>query len=232
MYFSGLQKLSMVDFTDKMCATIFTAGCNFRCPFCHNAALVLPEYLKESEKITEEEIFTFLDTRKKILDGICITGGEPLMHPDLKNFVKKVKEYGYAVKLDTNGSFPDRLKEILEEGNIDYVAMDIKNSPLKYSETVGLQSFDLESICQSIDIIRSSGVDYEFRTTVMKEFHTLEDFMSIGKWLEGSNKYYLQKYRDESVQIVGGFSSYSNDELLEFADKIRGFFNFVQVRGI
>ncbi|MGN1117523.1 MAG: anaerobic ribonucleoside-triphosphate reductase activating protein, partial [Acutalibacteraceae bacterium] len=161
----GLQKMTLLDFPGKVACTLFTGGCNFRCPFCHNARLVTE--LDKDEVYSEEEIFEYLRKRVGILDGVCITGGEPLMNADIADFITKVRELGYAVKLDTNGSYPETLKNLIDRGLVDYIAMDIKNTPEKYAQTIGVKKFDFTPIKKSIEIIMQSGVPYEFRTTVV-----------------------------------------------------------------
>lgn len=186
----GIQKLSLVDWPGRAVATLFTGGCNFDCPFCQNASLVenLPH------PYTEEEIFSYLEARKKLLDGVCISGGEPLMHRDIASFIERVRALGYAVKLDTNGSFPSRLEELVASGLIDYVAMDIKNTPEKYRLTAGCD-VDTEAVFRSADMLIASGIDHEFRTTVSETYHTPEDIEKIAERLKGSEKYFLQPFR-------------------------------------
>lgn len=192
MLFAGFQKLTLLDFPGKVACILFTKGCNFRCPFCHNGSLVRAD---ETEMITDTEILTFLKKRQGILEGVCITGGEPLLHNGLKDFIKEVKNLGYSVKLDTNGSFPDKLKELVEEGLVDYVAMDIKNSFEKYSLTCGVET-DLDNVKKSINYLMSDPVDYEFRTTLVKELHTFEDMDRIGEMIKGAKRYFLQNFKD------------------------------------
>lgn len=211
MKIGGLQKLTLLDYPGKMACIIFTAGCNFRCPFCHNASLVT----HIEEEISESEVLAFLEKRKKILDGVVITGGEPLLY-DLEPFIRAIKEKGYLVKLDTNGSFPDRLKALVKKGLIDYVAMDIKNSPDKYALTAGA-SVDLEKIKESVEFLKSDAVDYEFRTTVVKPFFEKSDFTAIGEWIKGAKRYFIQSFTD-SGDLVGAqqMSAYDKDEENEF----------------
>jgi pyruvate formate lyase activating enzyme len=217
MIVNGLQKLSLLDYPTKTAATIFFAGCNFRCPFCHNGDLVLNS--EKADKIDDEEIMEFLKTRVGLLDGICITGGEPLLKNDLMPFISKVKEMGFLVKLDTNGSFPMRLKELLGSGMIDYVAMDVKNSKDKYGLTSGIpkimQTDIINKIEASIKLLTDSSVDYEFRTTVTKELHDLNDMEEIGKWIQGSKKYVIQNFMDSEKTIAKGFSSQDEEWILE-----------------
>ena len=231
MRICGLQKLAMVDFPEKLAATVFTGGCNLRCPFCHNALLV--NRLEENpETHSTEEVLAFLKKRKGFLDGVVLSGGEPLLAAGAAEFLAAVKGLGFAVKLDTNGCYPDRLKEILDQGLVDYVAMDIKNSREKYAETVGIPGFDITPIEQSVRLLQSSGVDFEFRTTVVKEFHTAQDFVSIGQWLAGSPRYFLQQFVDSGYLVGTGCTAVEPLELQAFADLARPFFNLVEVRGL
>ena len=179
----GLQKLSLLDFPGKVAATVFTGGCDLRCPFCHNALLVTR--LAETPEIPEQEVLDFLASRRGLLDGVVLTGGEPLLQPDAADFLRKVRELGFAVKLDTNGCDPARLAEILDRGLVDYVAMDVKNAPARYAETVGVPDFDLAPVEESIRLLRKSTVDYEFRTTLVRELHRPEDLDAIAAWLAG-----------------------------------------------
>lgn len=200
MKFNGFQKMTLLDYPGKVACTLFTAGCNFRCPFCHNALLVTQ--IDNREIYDEDLILDFLDKRKGLLDGVCVTGGEPLLNPEIENFLFKVKEKGYKIKVDSNGSFPDRLKSIVNNGLADYIAMDIKNCKEKYAMTVGLDSFDLSNIEKSVDFLISSGTDFEFRTTVVKEFHTVDDIRKISEWICGAKRYFLQNFVD-SGSLIG-----------------------------
>ncbi|MBR5140400.1 MAG: anaerobic ribonucleoside-triphosphate reductase activating protein [Clostridia bacterium] len=217
MYISGLQKLTLLDFPGRLAATVFLGGCNFRCPFCHNASLVLSP--SKCEKISEEEFFSFLNSRKGKLGGVCITGGEPTLYPDLKEFIKKIKDAGFAVKLDTNGTNPDLLSSLISERLVDYVAMDIKNSIERYEATVGT-ALDIEKVKKSVDILLSGKVDYEFRTTVVKELHRIEDFVSVSNWISGAKRYFLQTFEDSGDLIGSGFSSYSREETEDILNAI------------
>ncbi len=209
MIFGGFQKLTLLDFPGVVACTLFTKGCNFRCPFCHNAPLV--NKLTESADISDEEVLSFLKKRQGVLEGVCITGGEPLMHLELEAFIKEVRSLGYKVKLDTNGSFPDRLKHLVKEGLIDYVAMDIKNCKEKYAETAGCSRLDIADIEQSVEFLLTGSVDYEFRTTVVKELHDIQDIENIGQWIKGTPRYFLQGFIDSGNLIVSGFSSHSKE---------------------
>ena len=190
MRIAGLQKLTLLDFPGKTAATVFTPGCNFRCPFCHNAALVTGEAERDgaaadSSALSIDELFAFLGKRQGLLDGVCITGGEPLLQPGIDEFCTRVHELGFAVKLDTNGSFPGRLRALVEEGLVDYVATDVKNAPERYAETVGVPAFDLAPVQESLDFLRSGAVPYEVRTTVVRELHTADDLRALAAWIEG-----------------------------------------------
>ena len=209
MYISGLQKLTLLDFPGRLATTVFLGGCNFRCPFCHNATLVLAP--AKCENISEDKFFEFLKSRRGKLSGVCVTGGEPTLYPDLKSFIKKIKDMGFAVKLDTNGTSPDLLSELINEGLVDYVAMDIKNSPEKYPLTVGVNC-DMKKIGRSVALLLEDKVDYEFRTTVVKELHTAEDFVAISEWICGAKRYFLQTFEDSGDLIGQGFSAYSREE--------------------
>jgi pyruvate formate lyase activating enzyme len=197
MLLGGLQKMTLIDYPGKISATVFTVGCNFRCSFCHNPELVLSSQFMVSpgDNTLEKEFFEFLKTRQGKLDGVCITGGEPTLQPDLIEFIVKIKKLGFAVKLDSNGTRPDILRELFEKKLVDYVAMDIKASLDNYQKVCGTK-VDLERIKLSVDLIRNSGVDYEFRTTIVPGLHTVEEFKDVAEWLAGSRKYILQKYED------------------------------------
>jgi len=194
MILGGLQKLSLVDYPGRVAATVFTVGCNFRCHFCHNPELVLAGNSTESG-VSEKEFFKFLQTRKNKLDGVCITGGEPTIQGDILQFMEKIKKAGFLVKLDSNGTRPDVLKRAITEKLVDFIAMDIKNSLEHYSRACGVE-LDLQRIKLSVGLIRNSGISYEFRTTVVPGIHHYSDFKKIGKWLDGSQRYVLQKYQD------------------------------------
>lgn len=230
MNICGLQKLSMVDYPGKLAATVFTGGCNLRCPFCHNALLVTR--LNESPRLDTEEVLRFLKSRKGLLDAVVLSGGEPLLQPDAADFLTAVKDMGYLVKLDTNGCYPKALGDILNRNLVDYVAMDIKNSKEKYAATVGIPGLDITGVEESIHLIRQSGVDYEFRTTAVRQLHTEEDFAAIGRWLQGSKNYYIQNFVDSGNLIGSNMSGFSKEELEVFADSLTGDFEFISIRGI
>ena len=222
MIIGGLQKLTLLDFPGCVACTVFTVGCNLRCPFCHNPDLVFNP--PEDMRISEDEFFAFLGKRKGLLDGVAITGGEPLLHSDIGEFIAKIKSMGFKVKLDTNGTFPERLEKILAEGNVDYVAIDIKNTFDKYAETVGIKGFDTSLIKRSIKVLQDSGVAHEFRTTVVSPLHRAEDFGKIAKQVEGSENYFLQCFVDSGNLLNGeGLKEMPHEELekaLENAKKI------------
>ena len=230
MNISGFQKLTLLDFPEKTAATVFTGGCNMRCTFCHNALLVTE--FDGSSDFTEEEVLAYLKKRSGILDGICITGGEPLLQKDIGDFMKKVKELGIAIKLDTNGSFPEKLRSLVEDGLVDYVAMDIKNSKEKYPETVGVAGFDIAPIEESIRYLMSSGVDYEFRTTVVRELHTIEDIAGIADWISGAKKYFLQNFVDSGNIIGENLSAHNRETLEEMRNRAAKTIDLVQLRGV
>lgn len=226
----GLQKLTLLDYPGKTACTIFTGGCNFRCPFCHNALLVTD--IDSSNTYTEEYILDFLAKRKGLLDGVCITGGEPLIQGDIAEFMKKIKELGYKVKLDTNGTFPERLEELLENRLVDYVAMDIKNSKEKYAQTAGIKNLNLSDIEKSINILKSSDIDYEFRTTIVKEFHTVSDIENIAEWIKGAKAYFLQNFEDSGNLIGTNLSAVEMHTLDEMKNRSQAFVQNTQIRGV
>ena len=230
MHIHGLQKLAMVDYPGKLAATVFTGGCDLRCPFCHNALLVTR--LAETPEIPVQEVLDFLASRKGLLDGVVLTGGEPLLQPDAAEFLQAVRELGFAVKLDTNGCHPAALAEILEAGLADYVAMDVKNSRARYAETVGVPGFGLSPVEESVRLLRESGVDCEFRTTLVRELHRPEDLDDIAVWLEGAPKYFLQNFVDSGNLIGRGYHGFSPEELRAFADRVRPHFGCVALRGV
>ena len=230
MRIDGLQKMTLLDFPGKVACTVFTGGCNFRCPFCHNALLVTK--LPEKPDYTEDEILSFLEKRVGLIDGVAITGGEPLLNPDIADFIRKIRDMGYAVKLDTNGSFPERLKAIVGEGLVDYVAMDIKNRREKYAETIGLKNFDLSKIEESIEFLKSGAVDYEFRTTVVKQFHTVEDIRAAAEWISGAKRYFLQNFVDSGELICEEVCGVDRETMLKMKSAAADFVPQTEIRGI
>ena len=230
MRIDGLQKMTLLDFPGKVACTVFTGGCNFRCPFCHNALLVTK--LPEKPDYTEDEILSFLEKRVGLLDGVAITGGEPLLNPDIADFIRKIRDMGYAVKLDTNGSFPERLKAIVGEGLVDYVAMDIKNRREKYAETIGLKNLDLSKIEESVEFLKSGTVDYEFRTTVVKQFHTVEDIRAAAEWIGGAKRYFLQNFVDSGELICEEVCGVDKETMLKMKSVAADFVPQTEIRGI
>ncbi len=230
MEIHGFQKTTLLDYPGHLASTIFLGGCNFRCPYCHNASLVL--YPAGQPTIPEEEIFQHLRKRAGILEGVCITGGEPTLYPGLTNFIHKIKKMGFLVKLDTNGNNPHIIKELTQNGYLDYIAMDIKNSSAKYGLSIGINNFNTARISESISYLLSEPVDYEFRTTVVKEHHTLEDIIEMGKWIQGAKAYYLQPYKDSGDIIQSGLTSPSKSELYQYKDVLSSYVKNVFIRGI
>ena len=233
MIIKGFQKLTLLDYPGRVAATVFTPGCDFRCPFCHNASLVLG---KDDVPEDEDVILGFLKERFGRLTGVAITGGEPLMQPDLPDFIRKIRALGYSVKLDTNGSFPEKLRLLLDEGLVDYVAMDIKNCRERYAETCGLPASVsgglLANIDESIGILRTSGTGYEFRTTVVKELHTAGDIVSMARWMAGNDKFFLQCFKDSGDILKPGLSAYSPDEMKALCLAASEYLPLVELRGI
>lgn len=230
MNIQGIQKLTLLDYPGKVACTVFTGGCNFRCPFCHNALLVTGDVT--SQNTDPDEILNFLKKRVGVLDGVCITGGEPLINSDITEFIKSIKALGFSVKLDTNGSFPDRLKSLAREGIIDYVAMDIKNTPEKYGITIGKRNFDIAPVLESVEFLKSGQIPYEFRTTVTLEYHTVNDIESIGKWLKGVPKYFLQNFVDSGELIDKNIHGQSKDVMKSMLEAVKKHIPNAELRGI
>ena len=228
MKIAGLQKMTLLDFPGKVACTVFLDGCNFRCPFCHNTPLLDG---KAEAFMTEEELFAFLQKRKGILDGVCVTGGEPTLQKDLTEFLGKIKAMGYAVKLDTNGTNPDMLESLINDGLVDYVAMDIKSSRPRYAALCGVPEFDTALVERSVEILLAGKVKYEFRTTVVRELHTADDFVAIGEWIKGARAYFLQPFKDSGDIIEDGFSSYSEAEISDLLDVVKMYIPNAQIRG-
>ena len=231
MIIKGIQKTTLIDFPGKVAATLFTAGCNFSCGFCHNPDLIS---FNSENAVPETEIFFFLEERKKWLDGICITGGEPTLQKDLVEFCSKIKEMGFEIKLDSNGSNPEMLKELFEKKLIDYIAMDIKTSLEKYSDLCAVQ-VDLQKIKESVELIKNSGLGYEFRTTVVPEFFSEEDAKKIGEWLKDSKLYVLQQYSNKGPMIDSSFEKkqpYSREELNELKKSLEPFFEKIEIKNL
>lgn len=229
MKIAGLRKLTLLDFPGRVACVVFTNGCNFRCPFCHNASLVVPK--GGHEDISENDFFAFLKKRKGVLDGVVITGGEPTLAHGLYDFIVAVKAAGYPVKLDTNGSFPDKLKPLLTDKLLDYVAMDIKTTPENYEHVAGVK-VDMDKLKESIDRIRKSGIPHEFRTTVVKGLHTADDIVSIAKMLGADETYYLQGFVDSGDVLTEGCEAFSREEMHEILEKAKEFCPKCELRGM
>lgn len=221
MIICGFNKLTLLDYPNKVACIIFTKGCNYKCPFCHNGPLVIGD----EETVDEQEILDYLDKRKNILDGIVISGGEPLIHKDIKIFLKKVKERNFQIKLDTNGTNPELLKEIIDNKLVDYVAMDIKNTLPKYEKTVGVKNTYIENIKKSISILENSKIEYEFRTTIVKDFHTIDDIKEILSLINGNSKYYIQNFQNGDGVIKRGLQGFTDEELNNFKKELTKFPN-------
>lgn len=227
MRLGGLQKLTLLDFPGHVACTVFTQGCNFRCPFCHNTPLVTgsddPDY-------PLDEFFRFLQKRQGLLDGVAITGGEPLLQRDIPDFIRRIRALGYAVKLDTNGAFPALLRELIDEQLVDYVAMDIKNSPEKYEQTAGVSGI-LPAVQESVALLKEHRVDYEFRTTLVDELHEPEDFTAIGRWLSGTKHYFVQSFVDSGAILADGMHAASKEKTLQCLKEVRSYLPEAALRG-
>lgn len=230
MDIAGLQKNTLLDYPGKIACTVFLAGCNLRCPFCHNPSLVLPSRA-EPPAMGEDALLAFLKKRRGLLEGVCITGGEPTLHRDLPQLIGKITALGYPVKLDTNGTNPKMLGQLLEAGLLCYVAMDIKNAPEAYANTCGGADV-LESVEESVKILRNSGIPYEFRTTVVKPLHSEETMKALGQWLSGTEAYFIQNFRDTGDLVGQGLSAFSEDELKQLLSAVLPYLPNAQVRGI
>ena len=228
MKIHGLQKMTLLDFPGRVACTVFLGGCDFRCPYCHNFELVdgsAPAIMEEGE------LFAFLQKRRGLLDGVAITGGEPTLRPDLPELMRRIREMGYAVKLDTNGGHPGRLAAILEEGLADYVSMDIKNSPEKYARTCGLEQVDLEPIRESVRLLMAGETDYEFRTTVVDELHQAADFEAIGAWIAGARRWFMQPFTDRDTVPYGGLHAPSAEKMGAWLGIMRRYVPDSRIRG-
>ena len=229
MIIAGLQKMTLLDYPGKVACTLFLQGCNFRCPFCHNSELLgsgFPPLMDDSE------LLRFLEKRKGLLDGVCITGGEPLVQKELPQLLAKIKELGFPVKLDTNGSFPEKLSQLIDGGLVDYVAMDIKNSPQRYGETIGRDNYDLSAVKQSVELLLQGKVDYEFRTTVVAQLHDEESFHCIGQWIRGAKRYFLQQFIDSGDLIGTGLTPLAPEEMEAMCEAVRPYIKETTLRGI
>ena len=230
MKICGLNKTTMLDYPGRLAATVFLGGCNFCCPFCHNGPLVIaPE---KAGSISEQEILKFLEKRRGILEGVCITGGEPTIYKELPRFLLSVRKLGYQIKLDTNGTNPGMVKKLEREGLIDMVAMDIKAAPDNYIRAAGVQNPSMEAVFETADYLLHGQLDYEFRTTAVKGIHTREDFMQIGKWIKGAKAYFLQSYRESQEVLCPGFESFTREELLGFLRILQAEIPNAAIRGV
>lgn len=227
MKIAGLQKLTLLDYPGKLACTVFFGGCNFRCPFCHNWELLDGDFQPEMD---ENALISFLESRKGMLDGVCISGGEPLMSERIVPLIEKIHAMGFSVKIDTNGSYPDRLKRLIDEKLIDYVAMDIKNSPEKYPETTGGFA-NMEKIGRSIDLLIHGNTSYEFRTTVVDELHSEEDFHAIGRLIRGAEKWFLQAFQDRDTVPYEGLHAPTADQMERYVSVMRQYVNNAEIRG-
>ncbi len=229
MKIHGLQKMTLLDFPGRVACTVFFGGCDMRCPYCHNAELLdgtAPAVMDD------EELLAFLKKRQGLLDGVCFTGGEPLLQKDLPDFAAKVRELGYPVKLDTNGNHPDRLEKMIREDLVQYVAMDIKNSPERYAETAGLRQLDLTPIRESVRMLMEGKTDYEFRTTAVAELHDDESFEQIGQWIKGAKRYFLQRFTDRDTVPFQGLHSPGKEQMEHWAEIIRPYVPAAELRGV
>ena len=230
MNIHGFITLTLLDYPEHLAASVFLGSCNLRCPFCQNGNLVLsPE---NEPSISEEEVLAFLKKRSGILEGVCISGGEPTLYRELPDFISKIKALGYLVKLDTNGTNPEMLRFLYENHLLDYIAMDIKNSPERYGETAGVPGLDLGPIRESVSWLLEGHVDYEFRTTVVRQFHDSASFRAIGPWISGARRYFLQAFIDRDTVLRPGLSAWSREEMEGFAALVRPWVPAVELRGI
>ncbi len=230
MTLGGLMKLTLLDYPGHVACTVFTCGCNFKCPFCHNASLVnIPQ---GGYKLDESEFFDFIKKRRGILDGVCVSGGEPTIMPEIVDFIKKIKDIGYKVKLDTNGSNPEKLKELLDKELLDYIAMDIKNSPRKYEQTAKCNPQMLDKVRESIQLLKTCNIEYEFRTTVVKELHTDADFHEIGEFIKDAPKYCLQAFNDSGDVLESGYHAAHISDMKRFLTIVKKYVPSARLRGI
>ena len=228
MKIQGLQKMTLLDYPGKVACTVFLSGCDLRCPFCHNSEL----WDQNAPAVCDsEELISFLAGRKSLLEGVVFTGGEPQLRPDLPELIAKIKDLGYPVKLDTNGNHPERLKDLVSRGLIDYVAMDIKNDLARYAVTSGLDTMDTSRVEESVRFLMGGDLDYEFRTTVVDELHDEESFENIGRWIEGAKRYFLQPFTDRDTVKYAGFHAPTPEKLTKFKEIAEKYVKAVSVRG-
>jgi len=232
MNVAGFQKLTTSDFPGVIAAIIFTQGCNFKCPYCHNSELITPFSIVNKNTITKEEIFSYLEKRKKLLDGVVISGGEPLIQKDVDVFIREIKNMGYKIKLDTNGTNPKTLKSLIASNLIDYVAMDIKNDFENYNHTIGTLNITLDNIKDSINILKQSNIDYEFRTTIVKDFHTLASIKNILSYIGRDSKYFIQNFEDSRNVLNHNLKSFTNEELKSLYLELKNDYPNFKIRGI
>ncbi len=228
MKIGGLMKLTLLDYPEHVACTVFTVGCNFRCPFCHNASLVEQ---RQGQQLTTQEILDFLRKRKNVLTGMCLTGGEPLLQSGVEDFLRSVKQLGYKVKLDTNGAFPQQLMKVVHQGLVDYVAMDVKNSLDLYNQTAGC-NVDLQNIELSVEFLKQGTVDYEFRTTVTKNFHNQQSMQKMAQWLQGAKRYYLQQFVDSGDLLDASVQGVDDQTMREYLQIVQQYVPHAQLRGI
>ena len=229
MKIHGLQKMTLLDYPGRVACTVFFGGCDMRCPYCHNAELTdgsAPPVMSDGE------LLEFLKKRKGLLDGVALTGGEPLLQKELPDLAAKIRGLGYPVKLDTNGTHPDRLERMIRDGLVQYVAMDIKNSPERYAETAGLASFDTAPVAESAALLLEGKTDYEFRTTTVAEFHDDQSFERIGRWISGARRYYLQRFTDRETVPFEGLHAPTEEQMRRWAEILRPFVQKVELRGV
>lgn len=231
MRFAGIQKLTLLDYPGKTACTLFTQGCGFRCPFCHNSSL-LPAAAPAAMTLPDEEILSFLARRKGILEGVCVSGGEPLMNEELPDFLRRVREMGFFIKLDTNGSYPQRLRALVDEGLIDYAAMDVKNSPVRYAQTCGLKTMDLGPVCESVSFLKNGALPFEFRTTVVYEYHDDQAMAAIGEWLKGNEPYFLQGFVDSGDVLKKGLHACAKEQMEHFVSLLKPALPNCALRGV
>jgi len=231
MKIAGLQKLTLLDYPDKTACTVFIAGCNFACPYCYNVTLI-DKNNKDITPLATDDFFEFLKQKKGLLDGVCISGGEPAVHEQLIDFAGRIKDMGFLVKIDTNGSNPQLLKKLINSGNVDYIAMDIKNTLEKYAETIGIPGYDATPVEESIKLLISCDMSYEFRTTIVRELHTKEDLCNIARMITGADKYFLQSFDSTKEALCENLSAYTVQELQELCDSVKDILPFTELRGI
>ena len=229
MVIHGLQKMTLLDFPGKVACTVFLGWCDFRCPFCHNWELIDGT---APAQLDDKELMAFLQKRRGLLEGVAVTGGEPMLNKDLPQLLRDIRNLGYMTKVDTNGNHPEMLEKVLDEGLADYIAMDIKNSREKYGQTIGLEAFDTVNVEKSIHLIMESGIDYEFRSTVVNELRDEDSVKGIGELIEGAGKYFLQKFTDRDSVPFGGLSAPSDEKMLKYLDIIRPYVKTASLRGV